>query len=457
MIDRRRRAVGHHNERGSALLGVLLLLMLMSALAAALGVSGETETLVSRNQRSGAQAQASAEAGLNHAVELAVSYIFEWKANGFASPEEATNVLLHGPDLDPATADDNQSLGARPGIDSDEAIPLGTRLPVPGIPYAEYEAWIMDDDATAPAADPLKAENGDLTLDLNQTLIVRATGYGPDKSKVTLEALISTFPMPAIATNSDLTIEGSFAVRGSSGSVHTNEDLTGNGGAATVDGTVTASGEYNYEDEDIAGTGGAARIPIPTINAADYRVFADFILQADGTMVTVATGVVCTSPCNNWDFDASSGGWTRTSNDSTGGGTYYVEGPVSISGSPGSAKSPISLSVIAEGSIDTSGSPSLQPATPGLLFVTDGDLRILGDTDVEVGAEDALTVQGKMLAHEQIQIGGNSSLFGQIIAEDAANDSHVVDYNRIHGNAILTYNGGLGGEFFSVSGWRDVR
>ncbi len=98
MTKRRNSIVGHPNERGSALLGVLLLLIMMSALAAALGVSGQTETLISRNQRSAAQAQAAAEAGLNHAVELAITYIFEWEANGFVNVEAAVNALLLGPD-----------------------------------------------------------------------------------------------------------------------------------------------------------------------------------------------------------------------------------------------------------------------------------------------------------------------------------------------------------------------
>jgi len=105
-------------ERGSALLGVLLLLMMVSALAAALGVSSQTETLISRNQRSAAQAQAAAEAGLNHAAELATAYIFEWKANGLPNVEAALDGLLVGPDGASGTAStdvDNGSLGPRVG------------------------------------------------------------------------------------------------------------------------------------------------------------------------------------------------------------------------------------------------------------------------------------------------------------------------------------------------------
>src|SRR5688500_16833809 len=101
MTDTPRSIARHRDEHGSALLGVMLLLMLMSALAAALAVSGETETLISRNQQSGARAQAAAEAGLSHALDLATTFIFEWKNNGFGSADAAIDSLLAGVDNDP--------------------------------------------------------------------------------------------------------------------------------------------------------------------------------------------------------------------------------------------------------------------------------------------------------------------------------------------------------------------
>ena len=48
-------------ERGSALIAVLLLLLLMSGLVSALALGSQTESYISRNQNSGAQAQAAAE------------------------------------------------------------------------------------------------------------------------------------------------------------------------------------------------------------------------------------------------------------------------------------------------------------------------------------------------------------------------------------------------------------
>ena len=190
MAKTRHSGVEHPSERGSALLGVLLMMMMMmSALAAALAVNGHTETLISRNQRSAIQATVAAEAGLNHSVELATTYISQWKANGFANVEAAIDALLLGPDGESgaaATDWDNGSLGARTGITFLEELPKGTRLTITGGINAEYEAFVMDDDATAP-----DEPGGDLYDDENAALIVRSIGYSQDGTKVVLEALIA--------------------------------------------------------------------------------------------------------------------------------------------------------------------------------------------------------------------------------------------------------------------------
>src|SRR5688572_15657404 len=120
-------------ERGSALVMALLLLMLMSGLVAALSMNGQTETFIARNQNFAAQAQAAAEAGLNHAVEIATTFIFEFNANGFADADAAVAALLAGPDGDPDAVADNGSLGERPpAILPDEAIELGELVEIGG-------------------------------------------------------------------------------------------------------------------------------------------------------------------------------------------------------------------------------------------------------------------------------------------------------------------------------------
>ena len=453
MTSTRAAIVEQPDERGAALIGVLLLLVLMSTMAAALSVNAQTETLISRSQRSGVQAQDAAEAGLNHAVEVASTYIFQWNANGFAvGPEEAVAALLVGPDgLSGTTSTDadNGSLGPRvgAGIETAAAIPLGTPLPMVAGGTDTYEAFIIDDDAGAPDEDGLPWN------DINDRLIVRATGYskdGLDESKVVLEAIISPVDLGALVTDGDLDISGNVDIDGTAGNVHANGDLDISGGAADVSGTITAEGTYTGM---LPGTGGTPHLNIPAVKASDYKHYADFVLTSSGTMTDQAGTVLCAAaPCNNWAFNSGIGEWSFASTEPATG-TYYVEGTVKITGSAGSPGSPVQITIIAEDSIDISGSPDVTADTAELLFVTDGDLEISGGID----AGDPLTAEGQILVHEQIKFSGNPQLAGQVLVENATSVSTLVTYNEISGNVGITYNGGLGTGVFSVTGWRDVR
>lgn len=420
-----------------ALVGVLLLLLMMSALGAALAVSGETETLIARNELSASQAQAAAEAGLNHAVEVATEYIFDWNANGFASTSFAIDAVL-------TNADD----GALQGL------AMNTPLTISAGFDAEYQVSITDDD------DNGTGEDGDPLNDVNEVIVIRSTGFARDGTKVVLEALISPVSLPAIVTNGDLTLHGNASIEGPAGSVHSNGSLTIDGNSVGVAGNVSSTGELNCEDPcdqvDGTATEGATEIAVPPIHASDYFHWADFVLTSDGTMTDQAGTLLCTwdskTSCNNWDWNSASGTWTLNSNSVTAG-TYYVEGHAVTSGSPGSAKSPAQISIIAEGSIEISGSPKLQPDTPELLFVTDQDLKITGTIDT-VG--EAALVQGQMLVKGQAEIAGNASLDGQLLVEDL-DVGDLVTSNTIGGSVVITYTGGLGGSVFTVTSWRDVR
>jgi len=428
------------NERGSALIAVLFLLLMMSALAAALGVSGHTETLVARNHQTTAQARAAAEAGLNHAVQVAVDYL--------------ANI---DPDAIPAALD--EILADLTLLDID----LDTTLTIAGAadPNAAYVASIMDEDHPDRAGGAVTLiagndEDGIATTDNNLTLVVRAMGRASNSTGVTLEALISPLDYGALVTDGDLEIGGNITIDGAdgNGSVHSNGDLIIDGGSASISGSITASGEY---DGPAGGSGGMPELPLPEVNAADYLDRADFILHSDGIMTNQAGTVLCTwsksTSCNNWDFNDATLEWSIGSAEPTDG-TYYVEGGVKISGSPGSSADPVALTIIAEGSIDISGSPDLVPEdTSGYLFITNGDLEISGGLDTG----DPVTTQGRILVHEQINFSGNASLAGQVIVENAEDVFDLVHENSIGGNVDITYNGGLSSNVFTVSGWREIR
>ena len=201
-------------------------------------------------------------------------------------------------------------------------------------------------------------------------------------------------------------------------------------------------------------------MPIPPVAAIDHKPNADFILNSTGQMTDQVGTVICDASVSNdacqvmgygWVYNP--GGWVINNNTGTDG-TYYVEGTATVSGNPGSNADPLALTIIAEGSIEISGNPDLTPDTPELMFVTDGDLKIAGVIEMD------LNVEGAILVHEQIHIAGNPTLSGQIVVEDAADNSSLVTQSTISGNATISYNGTLGGggaALLSLSAWREVR
>ena len=451
-----------------ALVTVMFLLMILSGLSAAMITSSQTELMVARNVVSSAQAAAAAEAGLNHATELAIPFVVQFAANGFANVSDAMTGLVRGPDgLTGSLASDadNGSLENLGIPRSPAQVALGSTFGV------AYEARVFDEDdpargVTLTAADVGRiGEDGDPTTDANATMVIQATGYAPDNTRVTLEITIAdnAAVMPALVLGGSLDISANATFTGSQGGLHANGDLDISGNPtiaenATAGGTYTESG--NPTIGGISG-GGQGSVPIPPVAAIDYKPNADFILNSTGQMTDQAGAVICDASVSNdacevmgygWVYDSP--GWKFDGNTGTDG-TYYVEGPATISGNPGNPATPIALTIIAEDSIEISGRPDLIPDTPELMFVTDGDLKISNRPKMP------LTVEGAILVHEQLDISSRPTLSGQIIVEDAANNSSLVTQNTISGRMTLSSNGTLAGAvgalILTPSAWREVR
>jgi len=442
-----------------ALLMTLLLLSIVTAIAAAMSLSGQTELRVARNHEAAAQALGAAEAGLNHAAEIAIANLQQWQANLFATPSAAVTALLQGPDGATGTAATDADNGSLENLGIPR--PPGQVL-LAGVVAASYEARLFDEDdpargVTLSAADNARiGEDGNATTDANNTLLVRAIGYAPDNTFVVLEATLrgNTVSLPAIVTGGALTISKNAQILGTEGSVHANTNLTLSGNP-TIAIDATATGSYSAPGNPAIGGvsgGGYTPVTIPPVRATDYRPNADFILTSSGQMTNPAGGLICdasivTLTCMllGYGWIYSGGGAWIISGNATTAATYYVEGNATISGNPSS-----SLSIIAEGSIDISGNPHLTAETPGLLFVTDKDLTISGN----------LQATGSILVHEQFLISKNPELTGNLVVEDAASTSTLVTQNEISGNPRITYNGGgLGGGIgnFDITAWREVR
>jgi hypothetical protein len=260
-------------------------------------------------------------------------------------------------------------------------------------------------------------------------------------------------------------ISGSPSVTGVRGSVHSNANLSLTG-SPDISQSATASGTYTVTgNPSIGGISGGefGLIPVPPIRAVDYQSKSTFTLQADGRIVEIGTKgggsrTVCNANANPNACKASGYAWTYAGGtwglgDTTvpPEGTYYVEGNVDISGSPGSSTLPARLSIIATGNIDISGSPFFRPFDPDILFVTDMDLRIGGNFTVPGAFE------GQMLVREQVAVHGNPTLAGLLLVEGAASVSNLVTANVISGNPTLISNGLTSFGGFEVSAWRQIR
>jgi hypothetical protein len=440
------------DDRGFALLSVLLLLMLITALTGALVVSGNTETFLARNHESAAQAEAAAEAGLNHGIQVVLTKLAAWESEGFASAELAASALLLGPDgLSGTTATDADN-----GRLDTLGIPAAG-LTLAGVLNSRYEVRVMDEDdparGTVPtnvAAAPI-SENNDPLVDANERILVRATGYARDNTVVTLEATIGPGAAPAVITNDDLDVSGNASIEGDGGGVHSNGNLSV-GGSAAIEQNATASGTAGEQGHTGGMTaGGQPTIPIPEIHAIDYIDNADYILKADGSILQADGDVECAagdSGCasnRGWSYTGGSPVTWEVANDNANG-TFYVEGDVRISSNHN-----IVITIIAEGSIDISGNSDWTPDTPGLFLVTDGDLDFTGGSDMTVG------VEGRILVREQFRLRGNVSLQGQIVAENAEDTHSLLHDTTILGNVVIEYNGTLETLFYTVTGWREVR
>ena len=362
--------VDRPDERGSALLGTLLIMMMASALAAALSMNGRTETLISHNQQAAAQAQMAAEAGLNHAVEVVTTNIGQWQTNGFATVADALDALLLGPDGASGTQKTDADNFSLEGLAGWGAV-TGDRIALPGTMNVEYEALIMDDDD---AAD----EDGTALNDLNETLTVRATGYAADNTKVVLEAVINSSDLPAVVVNGDLELSGKMAITGTVGGVHANGDLLIKGKKVSVTGAITASGVYTGK---LPGSSGAGQQPVPLIKASDYLDHADWIMTSAGEMTDPSGTVLCIAiedTCKGWEFDAKKNKWENEAVPPPG--TYYVQGDVEIENDlKGDDGAKATLSIIAEGSIEIKVETAVMSSDPEFLFVTDGDLKVSGE------------------------------------------------------------------------------
>ena len=471
------------SERGIALVVVLLLMAVLSGLATGFAMNGRVESGMAQNETYYAGARAAAEAGINRAtaairLEIDTNILTGVDAVAGTADDGDLGFLLTG--AAPYSLDDAGQYSYTIEVldDDDPALYNNTNL-------SDAQLTAMGGEGTGAAG----AKVPDPTQDHNSRLILRATGFGPQNTTVRVSRVVitdldinpSSIVNPAILVDGDVTVEGNINLLTDKpcpacyGSIHANGDMELEGNAAVVEGDATASGTFtankNFDAEGKQG-GGYASVNVPEVTTDDYSNIAQYVLNDNGTITYASSGL----PCLIKVCPANTGAWTYTDPDGLGPlmgtwsitgnsapeGTFYVEGKVSISGSPkGPGNSALKMTLIAEGSISITGSPKLTPNNvnnpEAIMFVTDGDLRLQGATDLD----DPTKIEGQIFIREQIFTHGNPEFQGRIIVQNDADDFDDVTENSLGGTPKFTYNGTLPGyeipettEYtYNVTGW----
>lgn len=433
-------------EKGVALVIVLLLLAVMAALTTGLALNGQTEIAMASNEVYYAGARAAAEAGMNRAIQKITAYNGDLLADGVV-PD-----ITNGP----------HALNDQ---------------------YA-YSFEILDDDDDAlypiPLTDTQRTQMGEQNpanpaLDGNFYIMVRVTGTGPSNTIVRIVRVLEVTPgagapvpatpllaNPAILLNGNLEMIGNALITGEQGNVHANGNITG-GGSVDVDGTLTATGTIaDGLHGDVRTASGEPEVIVPEVKASDYAGLADWILKSNGTRVQVSTGRTCgTTPAptvtcpSGWTWSTSGGVATWSASGSMpSSANYYVEGHVTVHGTGKSSMTQVSI--IAEGNITLTGNGKFKPANnSNVQFVTNGDFIMGGSVDGDPDYD----MDGQIMVREQIDIYGNTTFKGQVVAEDrdsTTNVYHAVDNpngrrgssemttSRLRGSMVVTYDGNAG-------------
>ncbi len=329
-------------------------------------------------------------------------------------------------------------------------VPDWSAAPVPGVD-ATYSVRVLDNDDG----------DGSLVNDADRTVILESKGRSGDQEwgirvLVTVEVDDRTMGF-AIVTGGDLLLYGNQATRGALGAVHANEDLEVRGSVevarrATASGAATAVGGAYTTEGVVAGPlyDNQRLVPIPPVEPAAYRPYADRVLTRAGQVRDGRTGLVLfdfRSARRGASYDGLSwsgaAGWSTVSTGPWTDGMYYVEGDFSANHG-GTRARPWRVTIVAEGSISTAGSPVLAPYFRGAeLFVAGVDVLMRG-----TGA--GASIEGLILAHEQVDLDGNIAYRGRIVAESALNTpgSAVDDRanplgTRLGGSVEVTYDGDL--------------
>lgn len=453
------------NERGVALIGVVLALLIITVVGIGISLLGLMNVTAGTNVRLGSEAFYLADTGITHARRLIRVRV----QNDFDVVLQSGNGIA---------CDGDELAAIPPGLTAADTIATAANGGQQFPPAGRYEVRVCDDDAAeaAATADPPDLPDNNPNDDKNRRIRMLATGFGRDNSTATIEMFISAQALPAVIVDGNARMNGNPSIMGGAGAIHANGSLELPGNPCAQE-YFSASGSINGDGQGGASCRrgqadyrpGSELINVPVLNPADFVALSNYRMNAQTCAVTNAAGVLLNVPADKkwgkWDCDPGSRFWKFSGNgNQILPGTYYSTGSISISGSPGSPAAPIPLTLIAEGWVDLSGNPNLAPA----LSQNGTNYSVIAGTDLKIGGNPGVPYSGVLYARDQIDFSGNPALNAQVLAANegdlpAPNPGGINlvqlkagGFMEVSGNAIINYNGG-GLVTISMDGWRECR
>lgn len=406
--------IGLRSRDGIALVAAIFGIVVIGLITAGAFALTDLDTKATYNREDAATALRLAHTAEAHALSL-----FRTQLN-----DTSVNRLLRGADNTANTTDDGLFVDF-PGLGASIDIPDAGRAGQGGT----YTAQILDDPNDG---------DGNAFNDTNWRFVVRCAGETARGSRSVIEFVVKYLPpVPAIAFNGNVVLQGNPTANGTCGDIHANGNVSVSGTITvnrllTTSGTPSGSGNVvNASAISIGVLPVPEQIPIPTMTAAEYCPSADYVLNADGTALNRATGITTTGLLG-WARSVSGGIVTWTASATMLPASYCAMANVIISGNPG----PIAVSVFSTGSIEISGNPKLSPAHPSsVLLLADGDLYVRGNGST--------TYNGILYGGSNCRASGSLNLTGQYLCQSGpapAGHREIVASNLIEGNPIFNYS-----------------
>ena len=306
------------------------------------------------------------------------------------------------------------------------------------------------------------------------SLRVTSTGTASNNAQAVITGLVVLgpyVPEDAVTVDQDLTISGNATLAGSNGGVHANGNLTISSSPVI---STNAIAYFNYTATGTPNVTGVAAgsqtiAAIPLMQASMFSASRDYLLSWDGYVYS-ASNLTQPLPMPNglwncWSYSSTTSVqkkkkkkhisvsgptgpaiWTLSC-PSTINGTLYFQTDVSIPTSLGTTQAPWITTLIAEGSIDLTAQSLIARAptsVDGALFKAGTqNFLFISNEDIHIGSLSGGNLTGVVAAYEQVNIEGNPTMYGYVVAQDGANGSGLVTADSVGGGLNLTYNGDL--------------